>query len=228
MCIYRSRFSRYGPLLQMMDVCIKEDRLQRVKDVAKLLKPPKMHVMAVQLANKAHRTILAEQLQAIFDSMQVRFVSLRSQNPYLDSHTIQDDAAESSDNEIEDRYQYRSHSNAQVGSAARRQQQDERKAASDASEHEDSAPESDHDHHDEPIRAAVVQPKASMPPAVYVASDAVSKKSLGGSLFKSFSHDRPHLTPSVVNPFKKRAIEAQALAAKVPFCFFATFPPFHF
>lgn len=147
MCIYRSRFSRYGPLLQMMDVCIKEDRLQRVKDVAKLLKPPKMHVMAVKLANKAHRTILAEQLQAIFDSMQVRFVSLRSQNPYLDSHTIQDDAAESSDNEIEDRYQYRSHSNAQVGSAARRQQQDERKAASDASEHEDSAPESDHDRH---------------------------------------------------------------------------------
>jgi hypothetical protein len=56
----------------MMDACIKEDRSQRVKDIAKLLKPSKMHGMAVKLANKAHRTILAEQLQEIFDQMQVR------------------------------------------------------------------------------------------------------------------------------------------------------------
>jgi hypothetical protein len=55
----------------MMDACIKEDRSQRVKEIAKLLKPSKMHVMAVKLANKAHRTILAEQLQEIFDQMQV-------------------------------------------------------------------------------------------------------------------------------------------------------------
>jgi hypothetical protein len=55
----------------MMDTCIKEDRMQRVKEIAKLLKPSKMHVMAVRLANKAHRTILAEQLQEIFDNMQV-------------------------------------------------------------------------------------------------------------------------------------------------------------
>jgi len=173
----------------MMDVCIKEDRLQRVKDVAKLLKPPKMHIMAVKLANKAHRTILAEQLQAIFDSMQVCYIHF-AQPESLISTPSQDDAAESSDNESDDGLQYRSHSNAQVGSAARRQQQDERKVASDGSEHEDSAPESDHDHHDEPIRAPVVQPKASMPAAAYVASDALSKKSLGGSLRKSCSHDR--------------------------------------
>jgi hypothetical protein len=63
--------SRYAPLLMMMDTCIKEDRMQRVKEIAKLLKPSKMHVMAVRLANKAHRTILAEQLQEIFDNMQV-------------------------------------------------------------------------------------------------------------------------------------------------------------
>jgi hypothetical protein len=55
----------------MMDICIKEDRMQRVKEIAKLLKPSKMHLMAVKLANKAHRTILAEQLQEIFDNMQV-------------------------------------------------------------------------------------------------------------------------------------------------------------
>jgi hypothetical protein len=62
---------RYAPLLMMMDTCIKEDRMQRVKEIAKLLKPSKMHLMAVKLANKAHRTILAEQLQDIFDQMQV-------------------------------------------------------------------------------------------------------------------------------------------------------------
>lgn len=55
----------------MMDACIKEDRSQRVKEIAKLLRPSKMHIMAVKLANKAHRTILAEQLQEIFDQMQV-------------------------------------------------------------------------------------------------------------------------------------------------------------
>jgi hypothetical protein len=58
----------------MMDACITADRLQRVKDIAKLLKPSKMHVMAVKLANKAGRMILAEQLQNIFDSMQVSFL----------------------------------------------------------------------------------------------------------------------------------------------------------
>ena len=68
----------------MMDACIKEDRSQRVKEIAKLLKPSKMHVMAVKLANKAHRTILAEQLQEIFDEMQVLLFEAA---PYLYIHT---------------------------------------------------------------------------------------------------------------------------------------------
>ena len=62
---------RYGPMLKMMEACIKDDRSQRVKEIARLLKPSKMQVMAVKLANREHRTILAEQLQEIFDQMQV-------------------------------------------------------------------------------------------------------------------------------------------------------------
>ena len=62
---------RYGPMLKMMEACIKDDRSQRVKEIARLLKPSKMQVMAVKLANREHRTILAEQLQEIFDEMQV-------------------------------------------------------------------------------------------------------------------------------------------------------------
>ena len=54
-----------------MEACIKDDRSQRVKEIARLLKPSKMQVMAVKLANREHRTILAEQLQEIFDQMQV-------------------------------------------------------------------------------------------------------------------------------------------------------------
>jgi hypothetical protein len=69
----------------MMDACIKEDRSQRVKEIAKLLKPLKMHVMAVKLANKAHRTILAEQLQEIFDEMQVLLFDAA---PYVYIHTM--------------------------------------------------------------------------------------------------------------------------------------------
>ncbi len=44
-----------------------------------------MHVMAVKLANKAHRTILAEQLQEIFDQMQVLLFEAA---PYLYIHTL--------------------------------------------------------------------------------------------------------------------------------------------
>jgi hypothetical protein len=58
-------------MLKMMEACIKDDRSQRVKEIAGLLKPSKMQVMAVKLANREHRTILAEQLQEIFDQMQV-------------------------------------------------------------------------------------------------------------------------------------------------------------
>jgi hypothetical protein len=103
--------------------------------------------------------------------------------------TLLQDAAASSDGENDDEPQYRRNV-----TVARRQQQDERKAASDQSEHEDSTPESDNDHHDEAIQAPVVQPKAVIPSAAPAASDALSKKSLGGRHLAPCSENAQTLT----------------------------------
>jgi hypothetical protein len=90
--------------------------------------------------------------------------------------TLPQDAAESSESDDDERRYHR------APSAALRQQKDEHKTASvsDHSESEDAAPESDADVQDEPIRAPAVQSKAPIPSAALSASDALSKKSLGG------------------------------------------------
>ena len=87
------------------------------------------------------------------------------------------DAAESSDSDHDDENRFRS-----IRSASRRQEQDERETVPEHSDNEDSAPLSDHDHHEEPVRAPVVQPKTLVPSSAPVAADALSKKSLGGRL----------------------------------------------
>ncbi len=55
----------------------------------------------------------------------------------------------------------------------------------------------------------------------------LSARSLSEVACASHAHTiaNPLLTPSAVNPFKKRAIEAQALAAKVPLSFLASREP---
>ena len=108
----------------------------------------------------------------------------------VDGLTPLQDAAESSDSDEDDEPQYRS-----VRPAARRQH-DERKATSvsDHSENEDATPSSDHDIQDEPIRAPVVQPKPSISSVAPSASDALSKKSLGGRFFLE-----PHFLEQLVS-----------------------------